>query len=235
MRMRTMLMGLGTVLVLAVPAAAVPVEYTPTFTRADRWLHANGSPSGNVDAQGGKFVRWDDTKPTAPTGAAYVGNNYGYFADSVDHNPVHFLTMKGQTVGDLDTLAYTLFFTGPGQAACDLSLSFQLVVDDKTILDQDYTGSAGITYERVNDTTYAARFALTNIWKAAERAKLARGADVTHDVYLNVQNFYLCNELVWHYDSAAAPSDVVVNLPAPGSKGYFEVDVVNPPPPIDAG
>jgi hypothetical protein len=55
--------------------------------------------------------------------------------------------------------------------------------------------------------------------------------NVKHNVYLNIQNFYACNEVTWQYDAADVPSGLIVNLPAPRS-GYFEVDVLNPHPPL---
>lgn len=220
------------VVLTALPgSAAVPDDYVPTFARSDNWLHANESRIGNLDARDGKFVRWDGTEPTAPAAAAYVGNNFGFVQG--DHDPAHFLTMKGQATGDLENLAFELYFTGWAQATdfCPMALSFELVIDGIPVLWQNYAGSDGITYEAVDATTSVTRFALTNLWQAARDYGLPYGPDVVHEVYVNVQNFYACNEVTWLYDSVDHPSALTVNLPEPAAAGYVPIDVLDPPPP----
>lgn len=212
---------------------STPEEYVPTFARADYWLHANGSRIGNIDAMENRFVKWDATKPAGSETAIYHGNNYPFIVGGELHDPDHFLTMEGTAGGDLDAIAFDLYFIGWAQSTiqCGLSLSFRLLIDDQTILEQDFTGSAGIRYQAVNSTTVRTRFVLTNLWEASKQAGLAYGPDVKHKVYLNIQNFYVCNELTWLYDAADVPSGLIVNLPAPRS-GYTEIDVLNPPPPL---
>ena len=240
--MRHMTVGAVAIAMLFVLAPATSAKtpateaYNPTFTRADLFLHRNTSPVGNVDASEGRFVKWDATKPTGAQPALYIGNNYGGIVEG-DHLPQHFLTMEGVASGDLDTIAFDLYFNGPGQSSigCSLSLSFEVVVDDVEVLYQNYTGSdLGMAYEAIDETTYRARFALTNLWKASQEYELPTGPDVQHDIYINMQNFYLCNEFVWQYDSADRPAGLIVNLEKPGKKGYTEVDVLNPPPPVEA-
>ena len=238
MRARRVTAVLAALLVLAVPAAAgatpgpIPADYTPSFVRADRWLHSAGSPVGNVDARDGKFVGWDGTTPTAAAPSVYLAQNLQAIVGP-QHDPQHHLTMKGQAVGDLENLAFDLYFTGWAQSTgfCPLSLSFELVIDGVPILWQDYTGSDGIIVSNVDETTSVARFALTNLWQASKDYNLAYGADVVHDVKVNVQNFYVCNELTWLYDSVEQPSAVTVNYPQPLTGGYAEINVLDPPPP----
>lgn len=207
-------------------------EYVPTFTQADLFLHRNTGPIGNLDARDGKFLKWDTTSPTEAVPALYHGNNYGGILEG-DHIPFHFLTMEGTAVGDLDAIAFDLYFTGWAQSTigCGFALSFQVIIDDQTILEQDFLGSDGIKYETVDDTTVKARFALTNLWEASKQAGLEYGPDVEHDIYLNFQNFYACNEVTWQYDSTDRKSGLIVNLPTPAKKGYSPVDVLDPPPP----
>ena len=220
------------VFVTAPAGAAVPGDYVPTFARADYFLHRNSGPIGNLDAREGRYLQWDGTKPTRNDRAIYNGNNYQVFVGEL-HDPVHFLTMKGKALGDLDNIAFDLYFTGWAQSTigCGFALSFQLIIDGVTILDQDYTGSDGISYTPVDDTTVLAKFALTNLWDATKLNGLPHGADVEHEVYLNLQNFYACNEVTWHYDAADVPSGLIVNLPEPGKKGYAKINVLDPPPP----
>jgi hypothetical protein len=230
--------AIAAVVIATAPAGAQvpPIEdYVPTFTRADQWLHRNTGPIGNVDAYEGRYLKWDGTKPTGDTPALYSGNNYLVFVGEL-HDPVHFITMKGNAAGDLDNIAFDLYLTGWAQSTigCSMSLSFQLIIDGVTILDQDYTGSDGISYTPIDDTTVLARFALTNLWEATKVYELPYGPDVQHEVYLNLQNFYACNEYIWQYDSADRPAGLIVNLPSPGSKGYTRIDVLDPPPPVQA-
>jgi len=223
-------------MVLGAPSAGADVppieEYVPTFTRADQWVHRNTLPIGNLDAREGRYLKWDGTEPTGDTPAFYSGNNYQVFVGNL-HDPAHFLTMEGTAAGDLDAIAFDLYFTGWAQSTigCPLALSFQLIIDGVTILDQDHLGSDGITYTSVDDTTMQARFALTNLWEATKIYELPYGPDVQHEIYLNLQNFYACNEIVWRYDSADMPSGLIVNLPDPGKKGYARINVLDPPPP----
>lgn len=105
---------LAAVVITAMPAGAqVPPieEYVRTFSSADRWLHRNTGPIGNVDAYEGRYLKWDGTKPTAAQPALYSGNNYQVFVGEL-HDPVHFITMKGNAAGDLDNIAFDLYVTG---------------------------------------------------------------------------------------------------------------------------
>ena len=233
------LVSVLTAIVLAAPPAGADVppieEYEPTFTRADQWLHRNTSPIGNLDAREGRYLEWDGVKPTGDQPAFYHGNNYEVFVSGgqTTHDPEHFMTMEGTAAGDLDAIAFDLYFTGWAQSTigCGFALSFQLIVDGETILDQDYLGSDGISYSVIDDTTVLARFALTNLWDATKIYGLPYGPDVQHEIYLNLQNFYACNEVTWQYDGAEVPSGLIVNLPEPGKKGYTRINVLDPPPP----
>jgi hypothetical protein len=248
-RPRVLFALFASLLLLASPAVAdepppaedlPPIEeYEPTFTEAPAYLHAHTLPIGNLDAVQGNFVRWDETAPEGEQSAVYIGNNYGGILDDSTgeggHNPAHFLTMEGTALGDLDNIAFDLYFSGWAQATigCPIDLSLQLVIDDVVIVDQTYTGSTGFNNQQVDDDTFRTKFVLTNLWKATEEFELAYGPEVEHKVYLNVQNFYLCNEVIWEYDSAETPAGLVVNMPEPGAS-YFKFDVLDPPPPLEA-
>ena len=234
-RPTALLSVLAAIVIAATPAGAdlPPIdEYVPTFTRADQYLHRNTSPIGNLDAREGRYLKWDGVKPTGGQPAFYSGNNYQVFVGTL-HDPVHFLTMEGKAAGDLDNIAFDLYFNGWAQSTigCGFALSFQLEIDGVTILDQDYTGSDGISYTTIDDTTVLAKFALTNLWDATKLYELPYGPGIEHDIYLNLQNFYACNEVVWQYDAADVPSGLIVNLPEPGKKGYAKINVLDPPPP----
>jgi serine protease AprX len=211
-------------------------EYSPTFTREDLFLHRNLSPIGNVDARQDRFLVWDYLSPFGAAPAAYAANNIAGIVQGA-HLPEHSLTMRGVAEGDLDTIAFDLYAAGWAQSTiqCPLALSFQLIVDGVPVLDQDITGSnLGVAYEPADPadpTVVKVRFALTNLWQATKELGLPHGTRVKHDVYLNVQNFYACNEIVWLYDGSKQPSGLIVNLPEPSKKGYVAVNVLDPPPP----
>src|SRR4051794_15995087 len=215
---------------LAAAPAALGEVYVPEFTPSSYWLHAGSTPLGNLDAQQGTYVKWDTTKPTG-TGALYSGNNYTTLAGAT-HDPTQFLTMQGKVKGDIDNLAFDLFFIGPSQTTigCPVSLSVELKVDDKTVISQEYTGSDGFNDSPADDQTRETRFVLTNIFHTLQTLKVAHGADVVHDVYANFQNFFACNEFVWRYDSAAYPAGFIANMPDVDDSGYFVFDVDDPPP-----
>jgi hypothetical protein len=207
-------------------------EYVPTFTRADLFLHRNTSAIGNLDAREGRFLKWDATAPTGGQPAYYIGNNYDGILNG-NHGTEFFLTMEGSALSDLNNLAFDLYFTGWAQQTigCGLDLSLQLAIDDVVIVDQDYTGSTGFNTSIVDDTTAKTQFVLTHLWDAVKTYELPYGPDVQHEIYLNIQNFYLCNEVIWQYDSADKPAKMTVNMPSPGGN-YFKFNVMDPPPPL---
>jgi hypothetical protein len=218
---------------LAAAPAAFGDVYVPELTPSSYWLHANGSQLGNADAQQGNFLKWDATKPTGDSAGYYWGNNYSTVVGVAnDHDTTNFLTLQGKVKGDIDNLAYDLFFIGPSQTTigCPVSLSVELKVDGKTVISQDFTGSDGFNDSPVDDQTRETRFVLTNIFHTLEGLKVAHGPDVVHDVYANFQNFYACNEFVWRYDSAAYPAGFIANMPDVDESGYFVFDVDDPPP-----
>lgn len=218
------------------PGPVPPIEeYIPTFTRADLFLHRNTGQVGNLDARDGRFVRWDTIKPTSPTPAVYVGNNHAATVEGVegDNVPQYHLTMQGKARGDLDNIAFDLYVQGWAQTTIGCSpvwLSFQLVVDDKTLLDQDYRGShLRDPCQVVDETTVKLRFAFTNLWEGSKFEGVPYGPGIEHDIYINVENYYAGEEVVWMYDSLDRPSGLIVNLPDEQLKnGYFELDVLDP-------
>jgi hypothetical protein len=212
-------------------------EYIPTFTRADLFLHRNTSAVGNIDAREGRFLTWNSTTPTGDQPAAYLSNNLNPITLGANHDPEVFLTTSGTALSDLNTIAFDLYAKQWAQSTigCSMALSFQLVVDGVDVLNQDYEGSSGINYTVIDETTMRIRFAFTNLWQAVKELELPYGPNVQHQIYVNLQNFYLCNELVWLYDSATYPSGLIVNLDKPGSKGYTAIDVLDPPPPLGEG
>lgn len=214
-------------------------EYVPDFVRQDAFFRASTTPLGNADAAVlGEYVTWNEDVPTSPVSAVYAMNNLsGVSPTTDDHRPEDFFTAAGTFTGDLDELAFDLYAYNYAQSAdlCDLSLSFELVVDGVTLLSQDATGSQGIRTERIDDTTVVAKFTLTNIFATMEEAEhysdieAHAGPEATREVTVNIQNFYICNELAVAYDGVDHPSTIRANF-----DDYFhaDIDVQSPPPPL---
>lgn len=213
-------------------------EYVPNFVQQDAFFHRSTTPVGNVDAVAlGEHVTWDAEAPTLPVPSAYAMNNLVVLVED-NHQPRDFFTATGTFTGDLDTLAVDLYIEHAALNLCGLSLSFELTVDGVTLLSQDFTGSNGISFEPVDETTAVVQFALTNIFAQMEDyeefgtgIEAHGGDDVVREVTLNVQNFYLCNEFVALYDGVDHPSSIKANF---NSFVHTDIDVQNPPPPIEA-
>lgn len=242
--MKTLLRRL--VLVLAVLALAVPAQAQeavepepPVFLRSEAWVHATDVPVTNIEASQGTFPTWDDSKPTASqpfgAGGAYVANNYSFMGGE-QHDPANHFTMAGQVTGELDTMGVTLYGHKPVGALCsDFNLGFELEIDGEQILYQAQSEpSADIMTTQVGDNLYSAHFAFTRLHEAMELYGIETGPDVTHEIYVNVANFYICDEVVWVYDSAEAPAGIVFNVADNELRRYTNIDVFNPPPPLEA-
>lgn len=227
--------------ILAIAAPATAAEDAPVFVREEAWIHATDTRITNIDAAQGTLPSWDATKPTAsqPYGAGgiYLANNLSPTMARPDHEPAMHFTTQGTFTGELDTMAVTLFAQLPWMRAlpCGIDLAFDLQIDGVTILEQAYNeASTGIMVNQVEDDLYNVRFAFTRLDDAMAEYGVATGPDVEHAITMNVQNFYLCQEAVWVYDSAEAPAGMVFNGTAKELKSYTEIDVFNPPPPIES-
>jgi hypothetical protein len=213
----------------------------PVFTREEVWFHRANAPLANV----GTIPGWNNTKPTAPhvlggAGAVYAINNYSIFTSLLgahdQHDPRFTPTFQGTHVGDLENMAVTAYVSMPvSLCATDIALAFDFRIDGQEILWQDQSQpSAGLMVEATSvDNLYAAKFALTNLYKALEDFDLDIADDKAHEIYLNFTTFYACQESVMMFDSAEAPSGAIFNVDDKTLKGYTKVDVFNPPPPLE--
>lgn len=234
--MRRSLLLLTAVAALAASSPASAFVYVPEPV----WFHAVTTPVGTLDHQLGTDITWSSESPTGP-GAVTLGNNYSTFTDLLEvpagSREEHTFVAKGTIDGDLDTLAVDLYFTGPAASVCGMSLAWQVLIDDYEILYTDQAApSANLKTEAVSRNVYRVRFMLTHIAEALELYRVPPSATGQREVSLNFANFYACQEAVWLYDSPSWPSGMIVNLdPASvAARGYTEVDVLNPPPPLPA-
>jgi hypothetical protein len=118
---------------------------------------------------------------------------------------------------------------------CGMGLAWDLKIDGQQILYQSASEpSAELMVEQVNEDLWAVKFYFTRLYEAMQTYGVETGPDVTHTIYMNATNFYVCNEVVWVYDSAEAPGGAIFNLLDPKQlRFYTKVDVFNPPPPIE--
>lgn len=219
-----------------VDANGVAIE----FARSQVWVHATESLVTNLDADNGVIPSWDATKPTAsrPLGAggAYVANNLSWLLQP-EHDPGSHFTMSGEFTGYLDSMAVNMYAYLPTSHAigftCAFALAFDLRIDDEPILYQGILeNSSGL---KVTPTSLPGLFKIsyrfTHLHEALILSGLAQAPDAKHEIHLNAQNFYLCNEAVWVYDSVEAPMDVIFNPDPAEWPAYTEIDVFDPPPP----
>jgi hypothetical protein len=211
-----------------------------SFEPLQVWYHANTTPIGNLDHQLGADPTWDTVAPTA-AGALTVGNNYSTFTDIFQvpggTRREHTFNAKGSFTGEMDTIAVELYFTGPAAAVCGMSLAWEVLVDGNEILYTPQSSpSADLRTEGVGRNVFKVKFMLSHISEAMELYQIPTGPEFTHEISLNFANFYACQEAVWLYDSPSWPSGMIFNLDPASTqaRGYTEVNVLNPPPPLPA-
>lgn len=190
------------------------------------------TPLGNLDTMTGAPVTWATDAPTGDQPSATVMNNYSTFVGDRDSNT---FTTEGTFTGYLDTAAVDLYSNGPASALCPLdNLAFEVVIDGRTILFQEQSApSSGLSAVQQGDYTITS-FMFTRLFERMEDLGIEVGPDVTHEIKINMANFYACNESVVYYDAVDTPSRMIFNLDPDGrdARFYTEIDVYNPPPPL---
>lgn len=207
-----------------------------SFESQKVWFRAGDTPVGTVDYQLGSPIRWSTEAPAGPV-AATLGNNYSVFMDLVEPGMREAFTFstEGTFVGNLETIAVDLYYAGPFAGVCDMSLSFQVIIDGAEILMQEHLApSANLKEEAGPNRTRRVRFMFSNLHDTMNLFGVQTGPGVEHEIWLNFANFYACNEAVWLYDSATFPSGMIFNMDPASTEArkYTTVDVQNPPPPL---
>ena len=243
MRLHRRLFLLVLVTVLGAVPALAQEPVPPVFNRQDVWFTRTPTPLTNVDGYSNNVPGWKTTAPTqsAPLGAGgvYAAHHYswGIFSNGREHNPAFGFTARGAFTGDIDNLAVTLYGYVPayavlGECGGGIALSFDLRIDDQSILYQSQTTpSAYLNTDIIQAGYVSVKFRFTRIYEMMRELELTTGPDVAHTVYFNAMNFYVCNEVVWVYDSVEAPAGAVFNLFGAPATQFTDVDVFEPPPP----
>jgi len=228
---------------LATPFVARSAEEPPVFRQEQVWFHAATTPAGNLDYIVDEIepsladpVTWDTTPPSAGPGGVMAANNYSVFLDFVEPGwrERNTFTARGTFTGDIDTLAVDVYYAGPFASLCGMSLAFDLRIDGAEILRMEQSAPSAGLYQEAAGRFWRVRFMFTRIFEMAQMWGVERGPQVEHEVYLNLANFYACQEAVWVYDRPEAPAAMTFNLdPAsPAAARYTKIDVFDPPPPL---
>lgn len=237
----------------ALAAAATPAAtggYTTPdgdihFVESLAWFAADESLLANVDQEQDQWVRWVDTAPTDDTGAALMSAGpVSPIRQRTHGDDAEFktqFTAVGTHTGHLDSLTLDLHFIQPGSIVpCDgnleaeAKLGVDLEIDGVRVLDMAGSGDRNIYVPVTVDETetgHVARLKLVNLHERMGTDDLTAGPDATHEVRVSVQQFYLCQEMVWRYGSTDAPSSILFNRDPedPSVADHTTIDAMNPP------
>lgn len=234
-------------------AAAVPAS-TPGYTTPDgeihfaeslAWFAAGGSALANLEQEQGEWVRWVDTAPTDETGAALVSAGpVSPIRERTHGRDGEFktqFTAVGTHTGHLDSLTLDLHFIQPlGPVPCDgdteveVKLGVDLEIDGRRVLDMagndGHSNYMPVTVD-ATDSGHVARLKIVNLHDRMEADDLTGGPDTTHDLWLSVQQFYACEEVVWRYGSTGTPSSILFNRHPedPSVAEHTTIDATRPP------
>lgn len=211
------------------------------FAETPAWFTASAPTRvGNVDHEQGAYMGWDGTEPTDPVGGATVATAASGFQSITDEDRFDNgqFTASGTVTGYLDSIVLDLYYQSPIADFCGMTAAVDLDVDGLPVLDMDgISGRIDVATEPAGTGTLV-KLRLTNIFAQFEYYA-GFGLDVIgdetteHTVDLSVQQYPLCNEVIWRYGSAEFPAAITFNQdPADGSLlDYTTIDVRNPPTP----
>lgn len=214
------------------------------FVESLAWFAAGESALANVDQEQDQWVRWVDAAPTDVTGSALVSAGpVSPIRERTHGRDGEFktqFTAVGTHTGHLDSLTFDLHFVQPlGPVPCDLDtdvevdLGVDLEIDGKRVIDMadnDDSSYVPITVEETQ-TGNVARLKIVNLHDLMVAEGLAGATDTTHELRVSVQQFYLCEEVVWRYGSTETPSSILFNRdPAdPSVADHTTIDATNLP------
>jgi hypothetical protein len=232
--------ALAAVLATAAPAAAFPDPVREIeFVESLAYFTGGTTGVGNVDRQLlDERLGWSAEAPTG-TGGRTVATAHAGLLSLID--PAYYeqqsFTAAGTITGYVENIALDLYYSSPTTNLCGMGLSIDLTIDGKVILDMEGIGNtADVNTYAAGDDLFVAQVALTDIAKRMEQRGIFGDETTEHAVDLVVQMYPLCQEAIWTYGSAEAPSSLTVNLDPKGSKlkQYTKFDVDSPPAPTPA-
>lgn len=190
--------------------------------RQDVFAHVSGGKVGNLEAP-----VWDSTAPTASYTSGAGGGFYQ--ARLVDiaqpDDPMFRPPLSGTVSGALDTIGVTAYVSIPVYMAqgSPYPLLAQLVVDGKTLFENDVEIDVPLTAVEGNNATRKLQFSFTGVAAALERRKLS--LDGEHDVKIAFQPLYWGDgQSVVFYDAVEFPTGVQFNVD-PAAEQYTAIPV----------
>lgn len=247
MRLRTPALLLAAALAVASHPTEGPGYHHPDeeveifFAESAAWFTAS-TPTGvgNVDHENGAFMGWSDAEPTSPVGGVTVATATSGFQSITDpeaHDRGQF-TAEGEVTGYLDSITLDLFYVSPVADVCGMTLAVDLDIDGVPVLDMDgISGRVEVFTEPAGDGT-AVRLKVTNIHAlldsySSDSFDLVGDEETLHAVKVSAQQYPLCNEVVWRYDTAEFPASITFNRDPsdPSVASYTTFDVTSPPTP----
>ena len=202
------------------------------FVESEAWFTPTTTSLGNADHQLGEYLGWSDQAPAAAQAGMTVATAHAgildIFVEGGRENGS--FTAQGNFTGHLDTIALDLYYDSPTDNLCGMALAIDLDIDGTKVLAMDTLSFVPVNSEPAGDY-YVAKVALTQIHAALTSLGAAGAIDTEHTVQVVATQYPLCQEAIWMYGSATAPSRLRFNT-APSAKplkSYTKFDVTNPP------
>ena len=221
----TALLAAATFAVAAAPTPEAPGYSHPDETREiffdqqDRWMTASSMTGvGNIDHEQDGWMSWDDSAPDAAFGGTTVGTSYPGFRAILEEKDGERgqLSVEGETTGYLDSIVMDLFWLDPTEAGfgCGMDLAIDLWVDGIPVIDVNSTSDRVPVTTDVAGAGFVSRVKVTNIFDKLESygPQYVGTEDQVHTVRVVVYQFPICQEAIWVYDSADAPTSLRFNL-----------------------
>jgi len=236
MRVIAFLVGLATVALLAGPAAAFYDETLEIeFVESSAYFTPTTTGLGNIDQQLGEKVGWSAEEPTGQSGQTIATSHAGLtsIVSESTYETQSFLA-EGTVTGYLENIRTQLYYRSPTQNLCGMSLSFDVTVDGEKVLDMEGVGhTTDVTSYASENDYYVAEFAFVDLYEAMLDRGIEGDETTEHTIAIVAQMYPLCQEAIWTYGSAEAPSGLTFNVD-PDSGAYRRLtkfDVNNPPAP----
>ena len=221
--------------VLAGPAGAYyDTERELEFVESTAWFTSTTTGVSNVDTEVlGERIGWSAEAPAGPTGRTVATAHAGLLSIlAEDYYESQSFTAEGTITGYIENIALSLYYASPVQNLCGMGLSIDVIIDGKRVMDMAGIGNTEdvVTYP-ASDDYWVAQVAITNLAGQMEAMGIFGAADTEHTVEIVAEQYPLCQEAIWTYGSADAPSRMDVNI-EPGTSAlrqFTEFDATKPP------
>jgi hypothetical protein len=219
----TVALGLAAGAALAAPAGAETSCFTlvtdgPQYCEQQVWFTPAETKAGNLGATGATgFPSWSTEAPKQSV-AQGAGGGYGTVGVTRQQqgtsDPSTGALFQGTFTGDLNNLAVTMYLFAPGRQEeagyPNYYAGIDVVVDGKTVFQTDADGipltSGGRAVQKID-------FAVDGLQKAIDKAGVATGPDVKHDVELYLTSYSLVTSTALIvYGTTEAPSSMTFNV-----------------------